>query len=123
MTIQRIAQVISEAPGWVPGTSDWLKGQPCEGSKFHSPKPLLVRPHYLSDAMALIVPEEVALIKEELLHLCSTCSDNLSVYLTILFAYDGVIPKMVRRDFGNTIRDLGDRAWEYHLKRSATDPV
>lgn len=123
MTITRIAQVIEEAPGYVPGTSEWLKGHPCEGSKFHSPVPLLVRRHYLSDLMAMIDPGIVEPIQEEPLYLCSTCQDNLAVYLTVFYAYDGVIPKMVRRDFGNLIRDLGDRAWEYHLKRSAPDPV
>jgi hypothetical protein len=123
MTVARIAKVVREAPGYVPGTSDWLSGLPCEGSKFHSPRHLVVRPHYLTNEVSLHAQDDTLLLDGDLVHLCGTCADNLSVYLTILVAYDGATPHTVRRDFGNGIRALGDRAWAHHLKRSPTDPV
>ena len=123
MTAERVLQVVSAAPGWVPGSSNWLSGLPCEGSKFHIPRPLLVRPHYLTDEVSRVAGDEVPPLDGDVVLLCGTCADNLTVYLTIRWAYEGATPQTVRRDFGNITRALGDRAWEHHLKRSVPAPV
>jgi hypothetical protein len=118
MSAERIRRVISEAkPGTIPDEMlAWVSGPPCDGSKFHSPTPLIVREYYLSDVVFTM--KDNTSLHEDPVHLCATCSDNMDVYLSILYAYDGVMPTLSRRDFGNTIRDLGDRAWAHHLKRA-----
>lgn len=93
----------------------WLQSGDCEGSKHHSPSPLLIRPYYLSTMVAEAVGTSTT-HEEGLVYLCSTCRDNLTVYLSILYAYDGATPQAVRRDFGNIILSLGDRAWSYWEK-------
>jgi hypothetical protein len=130
MTIERISQVIGEIEGKKipfslrPPLREMILGTTCMGSKFHSPTPLLVRPVHLSDVVTMVASDGPwTLLNEDLVHLCATCEDNLAVYLTIRLAYDGDTPQRVRRDFGNTIRALGDRAWAYHLKRSVLTPV
>ena len=122
MSVQRIAQVIAEAPGTLPVMYGWVQGTACEGSKFHSPRPLLVLPHDLRNHVGLAL-QEPAPSESENVYLCGTCADNLTLYLAILLAYDGETPGSVRKDFGNTIRYLGDRAWAYHIKRSGSLPV
>ena len=116
MTVSRLVQIIAEAPGAPWDEAAWV-GVPCEGSKFHSPRPLLVRPHDLAVGDDPLLPEG------DKVNLCATCGDNLSLYLGILSAYDGATPCSVRKDFGNVIRSLGDRAWVHHTKRSAPAPV
>ena len=95
-------------------TSDlaWLQSGSCDGSKHHSPSPLLVRPYHLSAAVAHVVGV-ASETEKDLVYLCSTCKDNLTVYLSILYAYDGATPLAVKRDFGNLILALGDRAWAH----------
>lgn len=128
MSKSRIAQVVADAK---PGTIslglrapllEMMNGATCEGSKFHSPTPLLVRPIYLSDLTVLLTNEGI-LIGEDPVYLCGVCEDNLAVYLSIRWAYDGRLPLRVKRDFGNLIHAIGDRAWEHHLKRSTSVPV
>lgn len=130
MTIARIAQVVAEAPaGTVPfGLREPLlerwNGRVCEGSKFHSPTPLLVRLVFLSDMVTMMVSDGPWTLKyEDTVCLCAVCADNLHLYLAIRVAYEGEMPKMIRRDFGNIIQVLGDRAWEHHLKRLSLAPV
>ena len=115
MTVSRLATVIAEAPG-APWVEVDMMGVPCEGSKFHSPRPLLVRPYDLAG-------DDVPLAECDKVNLCGICEDNLALYLGILAAYEGETPCSVRKDFGNIIRALGDRAWSHHLKRSAPAPV
>jgi hypothetical protein len=131
VTIQRIAEVVGEIEGGkIPPDlrsplREMVLGTTCQGSKFHSPTPLLVRPIYLSDLVILVADSVINAppLHEDKVFLCATCEDNIAVYVTIKWAYDGMVPKKIKRDFGNIIHDLGDRAWEYHLKRSAPAPV
>lgn len=69
----------------------------CEGSKHHSPSPLLVR--------------EVQVAPGQQAWLCGTCEGNLSVLQHLLVAHDGALPWPVRRCFGNLIRALAERSW------------
>jgi hypothetical protein len=121
MSAERIAEVVSLAPRRVaPDSLSGLAGGVCQGSKFHSPAPLLVRSLALGDAVGLLVFEQDPGTDVEPVHLCATCRDNLTVYLSVLAAYDGATPHSVRRDFGNLTRALGDRAWALHQARAAT---
>lgn len=122
MSAKRIASVLAGAASPAPVLS-WLTGGECQGSKFHSPTPLLVRPHHLSEEVNRVAHGIDVADGSDLVYLCSTCADNLTVYLSVLWAYDGATPHSVRRDFGNVIRDLGDRAWAHHLQRSPSAPV
>lgn len=122
MSVERIAEVLIQSRSEVAVSyADWITGSPCEGSKFHSPTPILVRPHDLAYEVQRMIdwPPLATTPEQDVVYLCSTCSDNLTVYLSVLYAYDGATPQSVRRDFGNIIRSLGDRAWQHHLKRSA----
>lgn len=89
--MSRIAEALKEAvpPG------DGAPGE-CEGSRFHSPTPLLV---YVEEVAGTTV------------RLCGNCRDNLGVFSTLMNASNGSLPWEVRREFGNSIRDLGMRAW------------
>lgn len=93
----------------------WLQTGDCEGSMHHSPSPLLIRPYYLSAAVdeVLGAPAREGDDLAQLVYLCSTCRDNLTVYLSLLYAYSGAPPLAAKRDFGNIIRHLGDRAWAH----------
>ena len=84
----------------------------CQGSRHHSPTPLVARPHIPSQVLGS------GLVDDETWLLCGTCWDNLCVYLSVLTAYNGGAPLQVRRDFGNGVRAIGDRVWADHLKRS-----
>lgn len=90
----------------------WLQTGDCDGSRHHSPSPLLIRPVYLSTLLDEALGNQPS-DPDDLVYLCSTCRDNIVVYLSILYAYDGAAPMAVRRDFGNLTRELGDRAWEH----------
>lgn len=74
----------------------------CQGAKFHSPSPLVL--------------QEVDLVPwsptvSEIVLLCGTCVDNLSVLQDLLAVNEGVLSWAVRREFGNLIRGLGMRGW------------
>jgi hypothetical protein len=128
MSTGRVATLLAERR--VDHLLPWMNhGVECDGSKFHSPRPLLVRPYDLTRLVeqvqvggAGVAPGE-HIDPEALIHLCAVCFDNLTVFLSILLAYDGQTPEAVRRDFANLIRDLGDAAWSHHLKRSRSAPV
>lgn len=62
----------------------------CEGSRFHSPRPMLVRPFAMPDAPG------------GMMYLCGTCADNVHLLLALL--NQGEVPWSVRRYFGNIIR-------------------
>lgn len=121
MTASRVAQVLAERQ--VDRLQSFIQGDECEGSKFHSPRPLLTRPYQMVGLVeAIAIGAQYP--RGEDVWLCSTCFDNLSVYVMILIAYDGATPQFVRRDFGNQIRHLGDEAWRLHrFNRSDADPV
>ncbi len=110
----RIVGLLTNAPGAksLPVALSWLQTGSCEGSVHHSPSPLLIRPVYLSALLDEVLGGQ-ARTEEDLVYLCSTCRDNVTVYLAILYAYSGAAPMAVRRDFGNLILALGERAWEH----------
>ena len=116
MSKDNIVRVVQQAglPHPPAALGHLIDGQ-CEGSKFHSPAPLLVRPLYLENALGTLFYGEETRPGEDLVYLCGNCWDNLTVYLWILYAYNGATPYAVRRDFGNLVRDLGDRAWQHRI--------
>lgn len=71
----------------------------CTGAKFHSPTPLIL--HEVK-----IGPEP-----EQVVWLCGTCSDNLSVLRHLLTESGGDLPWALRREFGNMIRAIALREW------------
>ena len=46
--------------------------------------------------------------------LCSTCYDNVQVFVLLMARTEGDLTWEIRREFGNRIRDLGQRAWEHY---------
>ena len=87
-----------------------LPGDPeavCEGSKFHSPTPMFV-------AEVPLIPRswgEEHSAAGPVVRLCGTCRDNLAILRQIFVQTKGEVPWEVRREFGNTIRALAERAW------------
>ena len=124
MRAQRIVSLLSKATGisTLHSSLAWLQTGDCEGSLHHSPSPLLIRPYYLSAAVQEVLGDEPS-TEDELIYLCSTCRDNLTVYLSVLYAYNGAPPMAVKRDFGNIIRHLGDRAWLHWIEADAHEDV
>lgn len=70
----------------VPTGANWHAE--CEGAKFHSPRPLTTLP--------IVVGTRV-------IQLCGTCRDNLTLFLHLWDANDG-LPWNVLREFGNQLR-------------------
>jgi hypothetical protein len=64
---------------------------PCQVSKFHSPRPLLVARHTYGMRSWWM---------------CGTCAGNLSVYL--MLTESGPLPWEVAREFGNEVRRVGN---------------
>lgn len=93
-----------------------LSVEDCEGSVHHSPRPLLVHRYDLSDpfdGLLMRIPQDAE--SDRSVRLCGTCVDNLGLYLTMLLTFAGAPPEAVKRDFGNPIRSLGDRSWDYWM--------
>lgn len=91
--------------------SDYSSEHECEGSKFHSPNPLLV--HEVD-----LVPWD-ARPAVHTAWLCGTCKGNLWVYQKILHERHGDIPWDVQRSFGNQIRALAKRGWGIYTRDPA----
>lgn len=81
-----------------PPAGMWAEETLCAGARYHSPSPLVVH--------------EVEITDTESVFLCGTCLDNFRVYRAILEAHEGNAPWPLRREFGNLIRALVERAWE-----------
>lgn len=75
----------------------------CEGSKFHSPRPLRVHAYPLHNRQPI--------------YLCGTCRDNLGVYLFLWEAEKG-LDWPTKREFGNQIRSIASRILEVKRTRS-----
>lgn len=84
----------------------------CEGSRFHSPTPMVTK-------MVRLIPDAwspmASAQHSPRVYLCGTCADNLTVLQQIIAAHRGQVPWKVRREFGNTIRALGERGWSLFL--------
>lgn len=79
----------------------------CEGARFHSPTPLLVRRVALGrEGTSPPQPPPTAM-------LCGTCADNLAVIRHLLVKSGGDLSWPVRREFGNTIRALAVKGYEH----------
>lgn len=74
----------------------------CVGSKHHSPTPLLVT---------------MTSVADELIPLCGTCAINLRVFGHLMTTSNGSLSWEIRREFGNRIRALGVKDWEYRSAR------
>lgn len=89
----------------------------CEGAKFHSPRPLFV-------INTPLVLEEWWPEDSEHAYwawapragLCGTCRDNLNILLQMLYATDGDLDWAIRREFGNTLRALAKRGWDWWIE-------
>lgn len=96
----------------------------CEGAVFHSPRPLFV--HW------------VPLVREEWwtefegpgpnpgfaprAALCGTCRDNLAILLQMLHATNGALDWEIRREFGNGIRALALKGWQWFSEHRPAEP-
>lgn len=108
-----IRRLIKEAHG-VPLPGVLTEVQQCEGAKFHSPQPLLVREYGLDGAVLYPNDGEHSAVHDTV-WLCGTCASNLTVLLCLLRAHGGDLPWEARREFGNLVRALGMRAWQHYL--------
>lgn len=101
------------------GTADSMGG-PCVGSKYHSPTPLTTVEVYLSQVVAEVASGITLDPRrgEETVWMCRNCQDNLKVYVLLLVATGGGLDWVIRREFGNRIRDLGQHAWAYYEEAS-----
>ena len=64
----------------------------CQGSKFHSPRPMVVHPFSMPHT------------PEGMIYLCGTCMDNVQLLLAI--QAQGEVPWSVQRCFGNLTRSV-----------------
>lgn len=85
-------------------------GQECDGAMFHTPRPLFLT------QVPLVPIDWLGLRNGEEVWLCGTCQDNLAVYQALLWEHDGEVPWVLRREFGNMIRALGDRSWTVYQR-------
>lgn len=96
----------------LPGADD----QRCEGAAFHSPRPLFVRdvslvlPEWWGDN-----PEQAYWAWAPKVWLCGTCADNVNILLQMLYATDGNLDWAIRREFGNALRALAKRGWDWFV--------
>lgn len=88
--------------------TDLVIPEPCVGSKFHSPTPLVTHPFDL--AAFEQVGFEPGYEPKDPVRLCGVCSDNLQVLLDLL--RDGV-PWETQRRFGNRIRGLAKKVLDH----------
>lgn len=94
----------------LPGTPDMK----CEGAAFHSPRPLfvhekrLVLPQWWGES-----PDKSYWQWAPKVLLCGTCADNVNILLQMLHATDGDLDWAIRREFGNALRALAQRGWDW----------
>jgi hypothetical protein len=81
----------------LPSDSDLVRfsRHQCQGAKFHSPRPLVVRSYETYDGGVI--------------HLCPVCRDNIDMYDYLIGCYKGDLPWPVRREFGNVLREAARR--------------
>lgn len=92
----RLAEAIDALDAPLLERGVFARGVECQGSKFHSPNPLVIQEFTLRDGSTAM--------------LCCTCESNLQVLLAITDSTDGPVAWSVRRDFGNLIRALAERS-------------
>lgn len=89
-----------------PYGAEFAHAHDCEGSKFHSPTPLIL---HRVDLVPWDNTGEKVYAK-----LCGTCRENLWVYQQILQKNNGEIEWELQRCFGNKIRALAKRGWDLY---------
>jgi hypothetical protein len=72
-----------------------FSANPCQGAKFHSPRPLVVRAYETRDGGVI--------------HLCPVCKDNIDLYDYLIGLYHDELPWPIRREFGNVLREAAKR--------------
>lgn len=92
--------LIQDTPGAeLPGTT--TDQHTCQGAKYHSPTPMIVRPLQLGG---------------EIVYLCGTCTDNVQVLASLLRGRQGDVPWPVRRCFGNLVRGVAGEVYAHSVK-------
>ena|SRR6476646_5339645 len=82
----------------------------CEAAKHHSPRPLIVHEfEVLPDGLRTI--ESVEDVPGSV-WLCATCADNVRVALALFASHGGSLPWEARREFGNLVRAIAQRAYK-----------
>lgn len=95
-----VLALIGDTPGTeLPGTT--TDQHTCQGAKFHSPTPMLVRSLQLGD---------------EIVYLCGTCTDNVQVLASLLRDRQGDVSWPVRRCFGNLARGVAEAVYAHSSK-------
>ena len=108
------AMLYSSGGDWVlPGQDD----EPCEGAAFHSPRPLFTHDTPLVLKTWWSEEQQWMQTRAPQANLCGTCADNLNILLQMLHATVGDLDWEVRREFGNTLRALALRGWEWFASK------
>jgi hypothetical protein len=103
---EKLATAVSVA-GLVAPDGGWFAiVDECEGARFHSPNPLVLRKVFLA-------PDGTGITA----NVCGTCADNLTVLQRLLVKCDGDVDWPVRREFGNLVRALAQKGWEDYQSR------
>lgn len=108
-TREHLYAVRYDVTWYLPGEDD----SPCEGARHHSPRPLftvhspLVRREWWPEFRS------AGFVMAPKASLCGTCRDNLDILLQMLHHADGDLDWEIRREFGNNIRALAKRGWEW----------
>lgn len=108
---KEIARALQEhREGMVPREGGWYAEglAACQGSRFHSPQPLVIHDCVIWPDMKITDEDE------HIVTLCGVCRDTLCVLQELYAAYDGAVPWPVRREFGNIIRLIAKRGWDAH---------
>jgi hypothetical protein len=95
----------------------------CQGAKYHSPKPLIVKNYVLDPEWGFQTVGDGEKYFGTLASawMCGTCADNVALYLQLLKKHDGEAEWPVRREFGNLIRTLGDDAWQTYQRHKRAE--
>lgn len=110
-------------------TGEWdLPGDDheCEGAAFHSPRPLFTESTHLTLSEWFetgFYSRKEAWQGSPSAWLCGTCRDNLYVLLQMLHATDGDLGWPVRREFGNDLRALALRGWQWFAETRPAESV
>lgn len=96
---------------------------PCEGARFHSPRPLTTRTVRLVPEDWYDEPSVTYWADAPQVNLCGTCEANLSILLQMLHAVEGDLDWPIRREFGNEIRALAYRGWEWFTEHRPAQPA
>jgi hypothetical protein len=99
LTVSHAIDAALETHGVPDGDFERAAEHPCEGAKFHSPRPLVTRLNRWLKGRA----DEISV------YLCPTCEANLTVLLHLMRSGITPLDWTVLREFGNQLRALGQR--------------